>query len=282
MRESELPGRHRLGAGPVEDAERAANWMVGDSPRSTYTKMMFASASATRTEFGDMDLAPSLPSDAAEIQQIIATARSSPLPQGWFVWTLRRDQVRRAALGWALTAVFGFAVLVPILLTTVPGNFQSSAGLAAFTVILLVILGLVAFGGLSLMITDIMRLVRADQYLLIMTPTDYLKVEPGRVTHVPMGAVAYVTLKGVKVPNAAAADAARPNIPSAMGRLSPFGGGFGYRRELRRPASLAFLDTRTNREVVVGTDDAFDALPVLEEILDMYAGGGAPASQRGR
>jgi hypothetical protein len=242
--------------------------------------MIFASASAGRTEFGESDVAQSLPPAAGETEQIIATARTSPLPQGWFVWTLRRDQVRRAALGWALTGLFGFVLFIPIALSTVPSNFQAGAGLAAFTIILLFILGLVAFGGLLLMASDIMRLMRADQYLLIMTPTDYLKVEPGRVTHVPMTAVAYVTLKGVKIPNAPDAQPTQSAVPTFTARL--FGTGAGYRREMRRPTSLAFLDTRTNREVIVGTDDSFDALPVLDEILDMYARGGTATSRRGR
>jgi hypothetical protein len=219
--------------------------------------------------------------DSPQVQMILATARSGSLPQGWFVWHLRRDWVLRAALGWALTALFGFVLFVPIALATVPSNFQRSAALAVFTAVLLIVLGAVGFGGLGLMIGDLVRVARADQYLLVMTPTDYVKQVPGRLTHVPMSAVAYVTLKGVRRGGGGPAAQSQTPVPPPPGFMGGMGGrlsfGSGYRREMRRPPSLAFLDLRTQREVIVSTDDAFDALPVLEEVLQLYAGGGAPA-----
>jgi hypothetical protein len=67
--------------------------------------------------------------------------------------------------------------------------------------------------------------------------------------------------------------------------VNRFGAGLGApgtsRREFRRPPSLAFQDKRTKRAVMVATDDSFDQLAVLEEILSLYAGAAAAAS-RGR
>jgi hypothetical protein len=211
-------------------------------------------------------------SDLMAAEQILATARSGARPQGWYVWPLRRDRVWRQALEGAGISAFGFVFLVPLVLVTVPGNFEHGTGEAIATLILLGLFAAVAFGALGLLISDLLRLARADQYLLVMTPTDYVKAVPGRVTHVPMDQVAYVTLRGVKLPSAPAAGGAAPAMPTGIGRMTSFGGLRPY-REIRRPPSLAFLDLRTNREVVVATDNSFEELIILHEILNAYAGG---------
>lgn len=214
---------------------------------------------------------PGLPDDA---QRILDTARSPQHPREWFVWPLRRAIVQRAIAGWAATGIIGLILFIPAALTTIPSNFRHGSGLAVFTIVLLVILGLVAFGGLALCLSDVLRLVRANQYWLIMTPDDFLKVTPQRIIHVPMAEVTYVTLKGVKPPPNPDTERA---VSQTLLMMRRYGGVMGIpgvsRREFRRPPSLAFLDRRTKREVIVATDDSFDQLPVLEEILNLYAGG---------
>lgn len=218
-----------------------------------------------------------------EARQIIDTARSPQPPREWFVWPLRRDVVARAIVGWAATGVIGSVLFVPAALVTIPTNFQHSGALAVFTIVLLVVLGLVAFGGLALCVADLLRLARADQYLLVMTPNDFVKQSPGRTLHVPMASVAYVTLTGVKAPPNPDTERAYAQTLMMMRRYgSVMGIPGGYRREMRRPPSLAFLDTRTQSEVIVATDDAFDQLPVLEEVLNLYAGGQSRARSRAR
>jgi hypothetical protein len=232
-------------------------------------------------EVESMQSTPLSPADDASVQQILSAARSDTVPHGWYVWHLRRDRVLRAAGGWALIAVFGFALLIPATLATVPSNFQHGAGLAGFTIILLGVLGTIAIGGLALGIWEILRLLRADAYLLVMTPTDFLQVAPGRVVYVPMTAVAFVTLKGVK-PTPAEQDPSH-TLPSALPRWnSIFSGDATIARQRRSSPSLAFLDQRTKSTVVVATDDAFDDLPVLEEILNLYARGEQSPPERGR
>lgn len=218
------------------------------------------------------------PADSMDPQQILATVASGSIPANWSVWRLRRDYVAKGMLEWALTSVVGFVLLVPIFLVTVPVNYHNGVGAAIFTSIVLLALAGLAFGGLGLLMSDLLRLLRADQYLLVMTRGDFLKVEPGRLTHVPMQYVGYVTLKGIKV---ATAGGARSQTPAASqahwysairaGRMGVFGG--RRRRELRRPPSLAFLDLRTNREVIVSTDDAFGELYAVEQALIARARG---------
>ena len=214
-------------------------------------------------------------SEDIDSQRILSEARLATHPLNWYVWPLRRDRVQRAALGWAVIGLFGFVLFIPLVLATVPSNFQGGFGSAAATIILLGLVGAVAFGGLGMLISDLRRLARADEYLLVITPEHYLRAEPGRVTYVPMTAVAYVTLKGVRLAGAPQRDTISPLAQASVGRFGALGSmmGSGYRREMRRPPSLAFLDTRTQSQVVVATDDAFEDLPVLQEVLNLYAGG---------
>jgi hypothetical protein len=210
-----------------------------------------------------------------DAQQVLAVARSGSAPHDWYVWPLRRDRVQRAALGWGAIGVFGFVLFVPLVLVTVPENFNRGFGLVVATLLLLALVGAVAFGGASLLVADLRRLTRLDAYILVITPDYYLKSEPGRTTFVPMTAVAYVTLKGVKTtgqPHDRAAEAAVARAGALSGVM---GAGFrpGYRREINRAPSLAFLDMRTDAEVIVATDDTYEELPVLAEVLNLYARG---------
>lgn len=209
------------------------------------------------------------PASSMDPQQILATVRSGSCPASWSVWRLQRDFVARGAVEWAVGSVIGFGLLVPIFLTTVPANFQNGVG-AVFTSILLTVFGALAFGSLALLVSDLRRLARADQYLIVLTPGDYLKLEPGRTTHVPMQHIGFVTLKGVKAPE----QPGRADAQSQGGIMRPwFGGRPMRRREPRRPPSLAFVDLRTNRTVVVSTDDSFGELSALEYALAARAGG---------
>jgi hypothetical protein len=217
-------------------------------------------------------LATPTTSNDTEIQRLLAAARAESLPSGWFVWHLRRGRVMRSALVWLVIALFGFVLLVPVVLATIPSNFESGTPLAFLTIILLAVFVALAIGGSMLCIGDFTRYFRADEYLLVMTPEDFLKVTPFRTIHVPMTAVAYVTLKGV-APPPAPGPTGPPTTPFIWSAL--FGGANASRRAggLRGAPSLAFMDQRTKRHVVVATDDAFDDLLALNEILTLYAKG---------
>jgi hypothetical protein len=146
-------------------------------------------------------------------------------------------------------------------------------------VLLLGLLASIAFGGLYLAVGDLLRFTRADAYLLVMTPDDFLLVTPRKTIHVPMTSVAYVTLKGIRV-HTPPAQTVTPTL-GGLGWL--FGAGGASRSTSRRGApSLAFLDLRTQREVVVATDNTFDDLPVLEEILSLHAKGQVAAESGSR
>ncbi|HKT39197.1 MAG TPA: hypothetical protein VJR48_12555 [Ktedonobacterales bacterium] len=215
-----------------------------------------------------------------DAQAILEKARSNDVPDSWNVWPLRVERVRRSALGWSICALVGFILLVPIVIATVPYDFTHGVGLSLFATILLTLVGAVAFGSLGIAVYDIWRLTHANDYLMVITPDDYLRVGPGnKQTHVPVEDIAHVTMRGVKVnaPYDAMREADFSNM-SAMKRITRVAGNFYSPRQPKRAPVLAFMDTRTNTEVVVATDNSFDDIATLEQVISYLV----DAKRRGR
>jgi len=218
------------------------------------------------------------PGEEVDLHALLHTARADTVPAGWYVWPLRRLGVLLMALKWLALAVVGFALFIPAVLAMIPANYDGNLVKGMLSSVILVILGAVAFGALGLAAHDFWRAALASAYLLVMTPDHYVKFAPGKVTHVPMSEVAYVTMRGVRLPGPVATAPQSDGWSGAMAFNGMFFRGVSIddlmRRNYRRaPASLAFMDLRNRREVIVATDDAFDALPILEQILQDYAHG---------
>ena len=94
-----------------------------------------------------------------EPEMVLSTARSGSLPSGWNVWPMRRDRVKRSIWGWAATTVVAFAMLIPVIIVTVPHNFENGDFGFFATGLLLAILAAVAIGGLCITLYDIWRRV---------------------------------------------------------------------------------------------------------------------------
>ena len=201
---------------------------------------------------------------------ILATARSGEAPGTWVVWPLRRIYVRNSILRWAAVSVLGFLLFVPAALSILPGILSLKGFGFVISGIILLALGAFAFGALGITVYDIWRLIRADDFWLVITPDDYLKAEPGgRLTQVPLQYIESITLKGVRVPMDTAetpfdgtARGVNPMLRMPV-RLS------NNRRRQATPSSLAFVDSRTHRTVTVATDAAFDDLAGIEYVLSM-------------
>jgi len=204
--------------------------------------------------------------------EVLVTVRSGSAPGSWTVWPLRPDRVRRSVMSWAIATIFGFALFIPFVLLVLQPNFFSSWFSIVVSGLLLLLLGAVAFGSLGIMVFDIWRLRHADEFIVVVTPQDYVKAEPGKITHVPTSEMVYVTLRGVKVPHGVAASAERERSPATgmMGQMMNPG---IIRREPARAPSLSFLDLRTDTEVTVTTDDSFGDLLALAETLRTFAHG---------
>lgn len=213
-----------------------------------------------------------------EPEMVLSTARSGKLPNGWNVWPMRRDRVRRSIFGWAATTLVAFIILIPVVIVTVPTNFEHG-DLGFFTSgLLLAILAIVAFGGLCICLYDVWRLRHADEYLLVMTPDDLVKAEPKKTIHVPMSSIGYVTLRGVKQrqyrpDTSVSLDEMARQESSAMrsiasgAMLNRMVGNANFRRRPPEAPSLAFVDLRDDSEVVLATDDTFDELIALNDLL---------------
>jgi hypothetical protein len=204
-----------------------------------------------------------------DAQAILEKARSNDVPDSWNVWPLRVERVRRSALGWSTCALVGLILLVPVVLATIPYDFTHGVGLSIFATLLLTLVGAVAFGSLGIAVYDIWRLIHANEYLLVITPDDYVRVGPGnKQTHVPIEDITNVTMRGVMVnaPYEAMREADFSNM-TPIKRISRVAGNFYTPRQPKRAPVLAFLDTRSNTEVVVATDNSFDDIATLEQVI---------------
>jgi hypothetical protein len=213
-----------------------------------------------------------------EPEMVLSTARSGSVPSGWNVWPMRRDRVKRSIWGWAATTVVAFAMLIPVIIVTVPHNFENGDFGFFVSGLLLAILAAVAFGGLCITLYDIWRLRHANEYLLVMTPTDLVRADPKKIVHVPMDKIGYITLRGVKTQQYRPAtsvsldDMAREQSSalrsiSAGAALNRMVGNANFRRRPPEAPSLAFVDLRDDSEVVIATDNTFDELIALNEVL---------------
>jgi hypothetical protein len=204
-------------------------------------------------------------------ETILATARLGDAPGTWVVWSLRRQYIRNSILRWLVVSVVSFPLLILASISTLPG-FLSLRGFSFVLIgILLLALGALAFGSLGIAIYDVWRLAHANAYWLVVTPDDYVKAEPGgKITHVPLEYIESITLKGVRV----RMDTAETPFSGAHAGINPIFAPIrqaAYRQKRATPSSLAFVDGRTDREVVVATDAVFDDLVNIEYVLSMQA-----------
>lgn len=199
-------------------------------------------------------------------EQVLATARSNNVPSGWNVWPLHKNRVMRSAISWTAVGIFGIILFVGAAFATIPDNFTRGTVAAVVTTLVLLVLATMGFGGVGIAVYDFWRLLHADEYWLVITPDDYVKAQPGKVTHVPMESVGYITLKGAKSPQAREADRYRQNQEhtNPMTRMTSV---FVTKRQPATAPSLAFIDLRDDKEVVVSTDNSFDDLYVIEDVL---------------
>lgn len=206
----------------------------------------------------------------------------SQIPADWTVIPIIRRRLIVNLLEWAFGIIIGgglFAVIAPIV---IPYNYTRSFGLAAFSTILLAICLFIALASLYLLVVDIVRLRNADRYRIVLTPQDFLMQEGNKVTYVPMASVDYVTARGK--PQAQSTmpteeESATANVPGIGENVSAFffgrgmtkGGRRWRRNRMRTPASVAFIDSRHNKEVLVINDTAFGDPYAIGTVLKEYA-----------
>jgi hypothetical protein len=200
-----------------------------------------------------------------EASEILRIARTDDAPEGWIVLPLRRDKVALAILGWTGAALLGAALFALFFWMVWPNNFENGVGALIFSLILLAFPTFILLGSLWTILGEVRRLRAADQHMIVITPTDYVKQQGKAIDHVPLSQIEYVTVR--TRPRRAEPSEDVGFSMATMGRM--LFGGFG-RRQLKSPPSLAFVDARTERTVVVATDDSYADLEHLGEALTTY------------
>lgn len=216
-----------------------------------------------------------------EAAEILERARTSgeETPPGWIVLPLLRNKLISGMFGWAVGALVGFGLFAFIAYVTIPYNFKTSFFTGCFATVLMLITLFIGFGSIWSLVTDVWRLRHIEQYLVVITPDDFVKQEGDKIVHVPLTYVRHVTARGAPPPDRTAPRNAMRDVPSAgenvagliFGRAFFPSGQKMRRRRMRTPTTLAFLDTRTDSEVVVATDSSYGDPFEIAAYLKQYA-----------
>ena len=216
-----------------------------------------------------------------EATEILERARSSgeETPPGWLVLPLLKRKLTTGILGWVVGALVGFGLFAFIASVTIPYNFQQGAFSGCFATVLMLMTLFIGGGSAWSIITDVRRLRQIDKYLIVITPDDFVKQEGDKIVHVPLPYVRYVTARGKPPPDRSASTNAMRDVPSAGENVAGFIFGRAFfpsgqrlrRKRMRTPTTLAFLDTRTDTEVVVATDSSYGDTFEIAAYLKQYA-----------
>ncbi len=216
-----------------------------------------------------------------EAEEILTTAKTSTTPpQGWIVLPLTRSKVVLGIIGWVFGIVLGLGLFAFVAYIVIPTNYEHGFLPALFTTILLGVFLFVGLGSFWSLILEVRRLMEADKHIIVITPENFVKQEGGKVTYVPLANVRHVTARGTPPPNRSVPrDYSAKSTPSAGERFSGLIFGHASTREganvrrtrMRTPTSLAFVDTRTDNEVIVVTDGVYGDPFMIATLLKQYA-----------
>nr|HET6904007.1 hypothetical protein [Ktedonobacteraceae bacterium] len=216
--------------------------------------------------------------------EILMQARSGPdAPHGWVVLPLLRSKLLTGMVGWVLGIVLGMGLFVSLAFIVIPYNYEHGAFAAIFSTILLGLLLFIGLGSLWALVVDARRLRQIDKHVIIITPDEFVKQEGDKVIHVPLMYVRNVTARGMAPPDHASSSATgRPDrfdaMPTAGENVMGVFAGRGFtpsgmqwrRKRMRTPTSLAFIDSRDDREVTVVTDGAYGDPFTIAALLKQY------------
>ena len=217
-----------------------------------------------------------------QAEEILTTAKThvdGDLPHGWVVLPLLRQKLVSAMVWWVVGVIMGFGIFAFVASVAIPYNYTHSPGLAVFTTFVLAVALFVGLGSLVVLVADIRRLRDANNHMIVLTPDDVVKQEGKKVTHVPLLDVQNVTARGTPPPDRTVSDEpAIRQVPGSNENMLGFvvghgavGRGYQYRRSrMRTPTTLAFIDTRTSKEIVLLTDNVYGDAFTIAELLRQY------------
>ena len=218
-----------------------------------------------------------------EATEIFEKARAGgELPNGWVVLPLLRNKVRLGILGWIAGAIVGFgffAVMVPLM---IPHNYLYGFIPALISTLLLGVVLFIGIGSVWQIIVDTRRLLEADKHIIVITPDEFVMQEGENITHVPLMYARHITARGVAPPDRTAPkEPVVSDMPHVGENLSGFMFGRGFiptvtrwrarRRAKNTPKMLAFVDSRTNSEVIIKDYDLYGDPITIATLLREYA-----------
>ena len=195
--------------------------------------------------------------------EILEKARAGgELPKGWIVLPLLRNKVRLGILGWIAGAIIGFGLFVVMVPLMIPHNYLFGFIPALISTVILGMVLFVGIGSVWQIIVDTRRLLGADKHIIVITPDEFVMQDGEDLRHVPLMYIRNVTARGIVPPDRTAPDGAVvSNMPHVGENLSGFLFGRGFiptisrwrerRRAKHTPSMLAFIDSRTNTEVII-------------------------------
>ena len=198
-----------------------------------------------------------------EATEILEKARAGgELPKGWIVLPLLRSKVRLGILGWIAGAIIGFGFFVVMVPLMIPHNYLFGFIPALISTVILGMVLFVGIGSVWQIIVDTRRLLEADKHIIVITPDEFVMQDGEDIRHVPLMYIRNITARGIVPPDRTAPDGAVvSNMPHVGENLSGFLFGRGFiptisrwrtrRRAKNTPSTLAFIDSRTNTEVII-------------------------------
>jgi hypothetical protein len=200
---------------------------------------------------------------------------------GWIIFPLLRNKVIVDSVGWIFSILVGMGLFVAVALGTIPYNFQHGVGAALVAVVLMALTLFIGLGSMWALYGNIRRLQEADRHIIVITQDDFLQQEGDKIVQVPLEHVRHVTARGDRAPDRTPpkGESVR-DVPGVgenvtgffLGRHNTPSGMKQRRGRMRTPTTLAFIDTRTNSDVVVVNDKSYGDPYVIAAFLKQYAG----------
>ncbi|MDQ2907673.1 MAG: hypothetical protein M3Y81_29545 [Chloroflexota bacterium] len=215
-----------------------------------------------------------------EATEILTQAKAEEgAPGDWIILPLQRRKVVLGIVGWIFGIILGAGLLALLGPIIIPYNYLQGAFQAVLSTILLGVLFFIALGSAWALYIDVRRLRQRDQHVIVITTEDFVKQEGQKILHVPLANVRYVTARGRPKPDRTAPKenplghmTVGENVTGFIfGRAFTPSGMKQKRKNMRTPASLAFIDTRNDREVVVVSDTAYGDPFMIAAFLKKYA-----------
>lgn len=214
-----------------------------------------------------------------EAKEIVTIAKtSSEPPAGWIVLPLSRQRMMPGIVGWTFGIIMGLGLFAMAAEIVIPVNYEQGLAATIFTTFLLSVLLFIGLGSVWSLVHDIRRYLLSEQHIIVITPDEFVKQEGKKIISVPLANVSQVTARGTPPPDRTPGKQSEVRqIPGLRERVTglfagPVAVGEGARRRRRRlPTSLAFVDTRTNDEVIVATDGAYGDPFMIAALLKQHA-----------